>query len=193
RHLLNQFSLVQMARKVVGVGSVGTRAWVLLMHADDGTEPLFLQAKQAEESVLAKYAGGSRHSNQGSRVVSGQRLMQAVSDIFLGWQPTTGLDGVQRDYYVRQLRDWKFSAPIERMTPGGMQAYAGLCAWTLARAHARSGDRIAIAGYLGSSDKFDQAMVEFAQSYADLNERDYAALGQAVAEGRAEAQMDPCD
>lgn len=190
RHLLSQFRLIQMARKVVGVGSVGTRAWVLLMQADDGAESLFLQAKEAQESVLAPYAGRSRHSNHGSRVVTGQHLMQAVSDIFLGWQSATGPDGVDRDFYVRQLRDWKFSAPIEHMLPNGMEAYASLCAWTLARAHARSGDRIAIAAYLGGSDKFDKAIAKFAEAYADLNEHDHAALGQAVADGRVDAQTD---
>jgi len=191
RHLLSQFTLVQMARKVVGVGSVGTRSWVLLMQADGGAESLFLQAKQAQESVLAAYAGRGRHTNHGSRVVNGQHLMQAVSDIFLGWQRTAGLDGVDRDYYVRQLRDWKFSAPIEQMVPAGMALYAGLCAWTLARAHARTGDRIAIAAYLGGTDKFDRAIVEFAETYADLTERDHAALSQAVVDGRAEAATDP--
>lgn len=188
RHLLGQFRLVQMARKVVGVGSVGSRAWILLMEADDGAEPLFLQAKEAQQSVLAEYAGRSRHSNQGERVVMGQRLMQAASDIFLGWQRTTGFDGVDRDYYVRQLRDWKFSAPIEQMIPSGMEVYAGLCGWTLARAHARSGDRIAIAAYLGGSDKFDLAMAAFAETYADLNEKDHAALLDAVRSGRVHAQ-----
>jgi uncharacterized protein (DUF2252 family) len=187
RHLLKQFTLVQMARKVVGVGSVGTRAWVLLMDSGDGVEPLFLQAKEAQPSVLAGYCGRSQHTNQGERVVAGQHLMQAQSDIFLGWTRTTGQDGVDRDFYVRQLRDWKFSVPIEQMVPEGMAVYARLCGWTLARAHARSGDRIALAAYLGGSAKFDQAIAGFAETYADQNERDYAALQNAIKEGKAEA------
>jgi uncharacterized protein (DUF2252 family) len=187
RHLLRQFQVVQLARKVVGVGSVGTRAWIILLEADGGEEHLFLQAKEAQRSVLAEYAGRSKHSNQGQRVVVGQHLMQAASDIFLGWQRTTGLDGVDRDYYVRQLRDWKLSAPIEQMIPSGMRLYANLCAWTLARAHARTGDRIAIAAYLGKSDRFDNAVADFAESYADLTESDHRALKEAVAEGRVEA------
>ncbi|MBV9831126.1 MAG: DUF2252 domain-containing protein [Marmoricola sp.] len=190
RHLLEQFDVVQLARKVVGVGSVGTRAWIVLLEADGGEEYLFLQAKEAQESVLAPYAGQSAHSSQAERVVVGQGLMQAASDIFLGFERTSGRDGVERDYYVRQLRDWKFSAPIEQMVPTGMRAYAGLCAWTLARAHARTGDRIAIAAYLGGSDKFDNAVTEFAEAYADLTERDHAALAAAVAAGRAEARSD---
>jgi uncharacterized protein (DUF2252 family) len=187
RHLLKQFTLVQMARKVVGVGSVGTRAWVLLMDAGDGVEPLFLQAKEAQPSVLAEYAGRSQHNNQGERVVAGQHLQQAQSDIFLGWTRVTGPDGVDRDFYVRQLRDWKFSMPIEQMIPAGMTIYARLCGWTLARAHARSGDRIALAAYLGRSDKFDQAIADFAETYADQNEDDYAAFQAAVKDGKAEA------
>ena len=187
RHLLKQFTLVQMARKVVGVGSVGTRAWVLLMDAGDGVEPLFLQAKEAQPSVLAEYAGRSQHNNQGERVVAGQHLQQAQSDIFLGWTRVTGPDGVDRDFYVRQLRDWKFSMPIEQMVPAGMTIYARLCGWTLARAHARSGDRIALAAYLGRSDKFDQAIADFAERYADQNEDDYAAFQAAVKDGKAEA------
>lgn len=186
RHLLEQFTLIQMARKVVGVGSVGTRAWILLMEAGDGTEPLFLQAKEAQPSVLAAYCGRSQYTNQGERVVTGQHLMQAESDIFLGWTHTPGPDKVDRDFYVRQLKDWKFSAPIEAMIPSGMSVYAGLCGWTLARAHARSGDRIALAAYLGGSGAFDQAIADFAETYADQNERDYAALQAAVKDGRAE-------
>ncbi|MGO9194475.1 MAG: DUF2252 domain-containing protein, partial [Streptosporangiaceae bacterium] len=188
RHLLEQFTLVQVARKVVGVGSVGTRAWVLLMDALDGVEPLFLQAKEAQPSVLAEYAGRSQYTNQGERVVAGQHLMQAQSDIFLGWTRVPNpLDGVDRDFYVRQLKDWKFSVPIELLLPKGMAMYARLCGWTLARAHARSGDRIALAAYLGGSDKFDQAIADFAETYADQNERDYAALQAAVKEGKVEA------
>lgn len=188
RHLLEQFTLVQVARKVVGVGSVGTRAWVLLMDACDGVEPLFLQAKEAQPSVLAEYCGRSQYSNQGERVVAGQHLQQAQSDIFLGWTRVPNpVDGVDRDFYVRQLRDWKFSAPIEAMIPQGMTFYARLCGWTLARAHARSGDRVALASYLGGSGKFDQAIADFAETYADQNERDYAALQAAVKDGKAEA------
>ncbi|HEY5857293.1 MAG TPA: DUF2252 domain-containing protein [Aldersonia sp.] len=188
RHLVQQFELIQVARKVVGVGSVGTRAWILLLEAGDGQEPLFLQAKEAQDSVLADYCGRSEYDDQGQRVVAGQHLMQASSDIFLGWQRTTGPDGVERDFYVRQLRDWKFSFPVEEMVPQGMAVYAGLCGWTLARAHARSGDRIALAAYLGKTDKFDTAIAQFAETYADQNERDHAALAAAVADGRAEAQ-----
>jgi hypothetical protein len=187
RHLVEQFTLVQAARKVVGVGSVGTRAWVLLMDACDGVEPLFLQAKEAQPSVLADYCGRSRYNNQGERVVAGQHLMQAQSDIFLGWTRVTGPDGIDRDYYIRQLRDWKFSMPIEQMIPAGMTVYARLCGWTLARGHACSGDRIALATYLGGSAKFDQAIAGFAETYADQNERDYAALQNAVKDGKAEA------
>jgi uncharacterized protein (DUF2252 family) len=187
RHLVGQFDMVRVARKVVGVGSVGTRAWVVLMEAGDGIEPLFLQAKEAQPSVLAEYCGRSTYNNEGERVVAGQHLMQAQSDIFLGWTRATGVDGVDRDFYVRQLRDWKFSVPIEQMLPAGMTVYARLCGWTLARAHARSGDRVALAAYLGSSAKFDRAIAEFAETYADQNERDYAALQAAVKSGKAEA------
>jgi len=188
RHLLEQFTLVQAARKVVGVGSVGTRAYVLLMDALDGVEPLFLQAKEAQPSVLAEYAGRSQYTNQGERVVAGQHIMQAESDIVLGWTRVAHpADGVDRDFYVRQLKDWKFSVPIEQMLPKGMTLYARLCGWTLARAHARSGDRIALAAYLGGSTKFDQAIADFAETYADQNERDYAGLQAAVKDGRAEA------
>jgi uncharacterized protein (DUF2252 family) len=187
RHLLEQFTLVQVARKVVGVGSVGTRAWIVLMDAADGVEPLFLQAKEAQPSVLAEYCGRSRYSNQGERVVAGQHLQQAQSDIFLGWTRITGADGIDRDFYVRQLKDWKFSMPIEAMIPAGMTIYARLCGWTLARAHARSGDRVALAAYLGGSARFDQAIADFAETYADQNERDYAALQAAVKSGKAEA------
>jgi len=190
RHLLEQFTLVQVARKVVGVGSVGTRAWIILMDAADGVDPLFLQAKEAQPSVLAAYCGRSLHANQGQRVVTGQHLMQAQSDIFLGWTRVPAPDGADRDFYVRQLRDWKFSVPIEVMVPTGMTVYARLCGWTLARAHARSGDRIALAAYLGGSAKFDQAIADFAETYADQNERDYAALQAAVKDGRAESTSD---
>ncbi len=188
RHLLGQFHLVGVARKVVGVGSVGTRAWILLLEADGGQEPLFLQAKEAQRSVLADYCGASRYRNEGQRVVAGQHLMQAASDIFLGWQNVkSGLDGHERDFYVRQLRDWKYSAAIEQMVLPGLLAYSELCGWTLARAHARSGDRLAIAGYLGKSDKFDRALAKFAEGYADRTDKDYAALAAAVTDGRIEA------
>ena len=188
RYLLEQFSLEQVARKVVGVGSVGTRAWIVLMDAGGGAEPLFLQAKEAEASVLSDYCGRSQYTNQGERVVAGQHLMQASSDIFLGWTHIVGPDGKDRDYYVRQLRDWKFSVPIEQMRPKGLRAYARMCGWTLARAHARSGDRITIAAYLGESDTFDQAITDFAETYADQNERDYTAFQEAVTQGRVEAE-----
>jgi uncharacterized protein (DUF2252 family) len=187
RHLLSQFTLKHVARKVVGVGSVGTRAWIALMDAADGVEPLVLQAKEAQESVLAEFAGRSVYQNEGERVVAGQHLMQAQSDIFLGWTHILAPDGVERDFYVRQLRDWKFSVPIEVMLPEGMMVYSRLCGWTLARAHARSGDRIALAAYLGGSAKFDHAIAEFAETYAGQNELDYAAFQAAVKDGRAEA------
>jgi uncharacterized protein (DUF2252 family) len=189
RFLLEQFEYADMARKVVGVGSVGTRCWIVLMLGRDDSDPLFLQVKEAETSVLARFAGASKYANQGQRVVAGQRLMQATSDIFLGWQRTeAGLDGKQRDFYVRQLRDWKFSVVIETMVPNGLRLYGELCGWTLARAHARSGDRIAIAAYLGGSDVFDQAVARFAATYADQNERDHQALVDAVAAGRITAE-----
>jgi uncharacterized protein (DUF2252 family) len=187
RHLLSQFTLMHVARKVVGVGSVGTRAWIALMDAGDGVEPLVLQAKEAQESVLAEFAGRSQYKNEGERVVAGQHLMQAQSDIFLGWTHLLAPDGVERDFYVRQLRDWKFSVPIEVMLPEGMTVYSRLCGWTLARAHARSGDRIALAAYLGGSAKFDHAIADFADTYADQNELDYAAFQAAIKDGRAEA------
>jgi uncharacterized protein (DUF2252 family) len=190
RHLLNQFTLVHVARKVVGVGSVGTRAWVVLLDAADGVEPLVLQAKEAQPSVLAEFAGRSQYKNEGERVVAGQHLMQAQSDIFLGWTRVTGPDGVDRDFYVRQLRDWKFSVPTEAMVPAGMTVYARLCGWTLARAHARSGDRVALAAYLGGSAKFDHAIADFAETYADQNELDYAGFRAAIKDGRAEASTD---
>jgi uncharacterized protein (DUF2252 family) len=190
KHLLEQFTLVQVARKVVGVGSVGTRCWIALMDAGDGTEPLFLQPKEAVASSLAAYCGRSQYTSHGQRVVAGQHLMQAESDIFLGWTRVTGPDGVDHDYYIRQLKDWKFSAPIEQMVPSGMAAYAQMCGWALARAHARSGDRIALAAYLGSSATFDQAIADFAEKYADQNELDYAALQAAVKEGRAQTTAD---
>ncbi|HEY1917850.1 MAG TPA: DUF2252 domain-containing protein [Streptosporangiaceae bacterium] len=163
RYLLEQFEFADMARKVVGVGSVGTRCWIVLMHGRDESDPLFLQVKEAEASVLSRFCGASEYANQGQRVIAGQRLMQAASDIFLGWQRAEAdLDGKQRDFYVRQLHDWKLSLDIEAMPPRDMGMYGRLCGWTLARAHACSGDRIAIAAYLGSSDVFDQAIAQFA-------------------------------
>jgi uncharacterized protein (DUF2252 family) len=184
RVLLEQFEFTDMARKVVGVGSVGTRCWIVLMLGRDQTDPLFLQVKEAQPSVLSPYAGASKHANQGERVVAGQRLMQAASDIFLGWQRVTGLDGGRRDFYIRQLRDWKFSIETASLIPRGMKMYGRLCGWTLARAHARSGDRIAIASYLGNSAAFDQAVVQFATAYADQNERDHDALAAAAKTGK---------
>ena len=186
-HLLGRFRLTRVARKVVGVGSVGTQAWILLMEAEDGLDPLLLQAKQAQRSALAAYAGESEYDNQGERVVAGQRMMQAASDIFLGWQRMPEPGGGQTDYYLRQLRDWKYSAPIEQMDPATMAGYGELCGWTLARAHARSGDRFAIAAYLGSSARFEEAVADFGASYADQTVRDHAALADAVASGRAQA------
>jgi len=190
RHLLEQFSLVQVARKVVGVGSVGLRAWVILLDAMDGGDPLFLQAKEAQPSVLAAYIRRAKYRNQGERVVTGQHMMQAASDIFLGWTNNLGALGEYRDFYVRQLRDWKFSVPIEQMRPNGMTHYGQMCGWTLARAHARSGDRVALAAYLGRSAKFDDAITDFAEVYADRNERDYDEFRRAVKDGRVEALAD---
>jgi uncharacterized protein (DUF2252 family) len=188
RHLIEQFRFVHLARKVVGVGSVGTRAWIGLLLGRDGQDPLFLQMKEAQPSVLARFAGTSEYTNQGQRVVAGQRLMQTASDIFLGWERITGIDGDRRDFYIRQLRDWKGSAEIDGMDPKTMTVYAQMCGWTLARAHARSGDRIAIAAYLGSGKVFDNAIADFAETYADQNERDYRALVDAVGSGRIEAR-----
>jgi len=187
RVLLDRYRMVDMARKVVGVGSVGTRSWMLLL-LEDGAHPLFLQAKEAGASVLESFAGDSEYDNCGQRVVVGQRLMQAVSDIFLGWVRVKGLDGETRDFYVRQLRDWKGSAEIETMLPEGMQAYGEICGWTLARAHARSGDRIAMAAYLGGGPAFDVAVREFAEVYADQNERDHQSLVDAIGSGRITAE-----
>jgi uncharacterized protein (DUF2252 family) len=189
RVLLEQFELADFARKVVGVGSVGTRAWIALMFGRDGSDPLFLQLKEAESSVLEEYLGASQFRNHGQRVVTGQRLMQAFSDIFLGWvHVPAGIDGVARDFYGRQLKDWKGSAEIEQMVPRGMALYGRLCGWTLARAHARSGDRVAIAAYLGGGNPFDRAIVDFSRAYADQNERDYQQLVDAVKSGRIVAQ-----
>ena len=190
RHLFDRFRYVHLARKVVGVGSVGTRAWVILLLGRDDDDPLFLQAKEAQQSVLEPFAGASQFGNQGQRVVEGQRLVQSASDIFLGWLRTTGLDGVERDFYIRQLWDWKTSADLERVKLGGLSILTRLCAWTLSRAHARTGDAGAIAGYLGSGNSFDKAIAEFAERYADQNERDYAMLLEAIHSGRVEAVSD---
>ena len=183
QHLVRSYRLVDMARKVVGIGSVGTRAWVILLTARDSRDVLVLQAKQAQESVLEPYLGSSEFSSHGERVVRGQRMMQAATDIFLSWQRSVSLDGVERDYYVRQLWDWKASADLSRMTERGLLTYTRACAWSLARSHARSGDRLAIAAYLGKSDRFERAIAEFAERYADQNERDFARLQQAAAAG----------
>jgi uncharacterized protein (DUF2252 family) len=188
RILLEGFRLVDVARKVVGVGSVGTRAWIVLMLGRDNGDPLFLQLKEAQTSVLEEFAGKSDVHNSGERVVNGQHLMQASSDIFLGWcHVTNGMDGRERDFYGRQLKDWKGSVEVETMIPRGMELYAQMCGWTLARAHARSGDRVAIAAYLGTGNSFDRAIGRFAETYADQNERDYQALVDAVAGGRLQA------
>jgi uncharacterized protein (DUF2252 family) len=176
-----------MARKVVGVGSVGTRAWVILMLGRDESDPLILQAKEAQASVLERHVGASAYGNHGERVVRGQRMMQAASDIFLGWQRVTDLDGRSRDYYVRQLHDWKGSVNVENLRVPGATLYARVCGQTLARAHARSGDRVAIASYLGKGDAFDRAIVEFSSAYADRNEVDYRNFVKAVSSGRLEA------
>ena len=180
-----------MARKVVGVGSVGTRCWIVLLLGRDGGDPLFLQAKEASESVLAPHVGASSLATEGERVVAGQRLMQSASDIFLGWERVRGIDNRQRDFYVRQLRDWKGVVDPSTMVPPGMGVFGELCGATLARAHARSGDRIAIAAYLGKSDVFDRALADFAERYADQNERDHRALVDAVATGRVQAAKPP--
>jgi hypothetical protein len=180
RTLLDQFALVHMARKVVGVGSVGTQSWILLLLGRDTGDPLFLQAKEAQASVLERFVKKSEFFNEGARVVAGQQAMQASSDIFLGWGKDDGIDSPGTDFYFRQLRDWKGSVNIDQMIPDGMTAYARICGWTLARAHARSGDRIAISSYLGNGKVFDEAIAAFSESYADLNQRDYEGLQQAA-------------
>jgi uncharacterized protein DUF2252 len=185
--LFDRYRYMDLARKVVGVGSVGTRAWVILMIGRDSGDPLFLQAKEARPSVLEPFCGKSEFGNQGQRVVEGQRLMQAASDIFLGYLRTTGIDGKRRDFYIRQLWDWKTSAEVQSMLPSGMALYGRLCGWTLARAHARSGDSVAIAAYLGSGDAFDRSLTEFAEKYADQNAKDHLELLEAIESGRLEA------
>ena len=187
-HPLEEFRYVHAARKVVGVGSVGTRCYILLLLGRDTNDPLFLQLKEAQASVLEPYLGRSAYPHHGQRVVMGQRLMQAATDIFLGWQRIKGLDGVARDYYLRQFHDWKGGADVERMLVPGATVYARVCGATLARAHARWGDRIAIASYLGKGDRFDQAIADFCTAYADQNERDYEAFTMAVNSGRLIAQ-----
>jgi uncharacterized protein (DUF2252 family) len=189
RVLLEQFDLTDVARKVVGVGSVGTRDWIVLLLGADGQDPLFLQLKEAQASVLEEFLAPSEFKNHGERAIIGQHLMQASSDIFLGWlHVKSGIDDEERDFYGRQLKDWKGSAEIERMLPSGMAAYGRLCGWTLARAHARTGDRIAIASYLGKGPSFARAIVELAHAYAEQNERDYKALTAAVNSGRITAR-----
>jgi uncharacterized protein (DUF2252 family) len=189
RILFQRYQLVDLARKVVGVGSVGTRCWIFLFTARDGTEPLLLQVKEAEPSVLSEFAGPSKYANQGQRVVEGQWLVQPVSDVFLGWQRSGVVrDGKSHDFYVRQLRDWKFSMDIDAMRPSAMLIYGELCAWTLARSHARSGDSVAIAAYLGNADTFDHAIAGFASAYAAQTELDHQALAKAAATGRVIAQ-----
>jgi uncharacterized protein (DUF2252 family) len=184
RVLLERYTYADLARKVVGIGSVGTRSWLLLMVGRDNSDPLFLQIKEAQASVLEPVLGPSEFTDPGRRVVEGQRLMQAASDIFLGWiHGADEIDGGVRDFYVRQLWDWKSSVDAETILPRGLSAYARACGWTLARAHARSGDPIAIGAYLGRSAKFDHAIAEFAAAYADRNEQDHRALVQAVAHG----------
>jgi uncharacterized protein (DUF2252 family) len=189
RHLLEEYRMVDLARKVVGVGSVGTRCWILLLLGRDADDPLFLQIKEAQPSVLEPHLGRSAYENHGQRVVVGQRLMQATSDIFLGWvHSKETLDGAERDFFVRQLWDWKTSVDLDTILPRGLELYGEVCGFLLARAHARSGDRISIASYLGRGDTFDQALAEFAVAYADQNERDHAALRQAADEGRIRAK-----
>jgi uncharacterized protein (DUF2252 family) len=188
RRLLERFRYVDAARKVVGVGSVGTRAWIVLLLGRDDNDPLILQLKEAQASVLEPFLGRSEFTNHGQRVVEGQRLMQAASDIMLGWIRVDGLDGESRDFYVRQLWDAKGSALVDSMDPYAMTVYAEFCGQTLARAHARSGDPIAIGRYMGNSDSFDRALASFAEAYADQNERDYDALEQAAASGRVLAE-----
>jgi uncharacterized protein (DUF2252 family) len=184
QHLLESYRYVHAARKVVGVGSVGTRTWILLMVGRDDADPLFLQFKEAQASVLEPFLGRSQFGQHGQRVVEGQRMMQAAPDIMLGWERIVTIDGQQRDFYIRQLWDAKGSADVELMDPSTLRAYGRICGWTLARAHARSGDRVAIAAYLGSGDAFDRAMASFAEAYADQNDRDYRALQEAAASGR---------
>jgi uncharacterized protein (DUF2252 family) len=184
RHLLERFEIIDMARKVVGVGSVGTRAFIILLQGRDDQDPLFLQVKEATRSVLEEHLPRSRFHNPGERVVQGQRMMQAASDIFLGW--TKGVQD-NRYLYWRQLRDMKGSALVDSMDAFRLEYYAGMCGWTLARAHARAGDAVAIAEYLGGGGDFDDSINDFAQRYADQNEKDYRAMVDAVTSGRIAA------
>jgi uncharacterized protein (DUF2252 family) len=188
--LLKRYEFRDLARKVVGVGSVGTRAWVVLLTGRDENDPLFLQVKQAQASVLEPFTNSSQFENHGERVVIGQSLVQAATDPFLGWQRAVGVDGIARDYYVRQLWDWKASADLTSMTPPVLGAYGEICARVLARAHARSGDRIAISAYVGRGRVFDESLASFAAAYADQNERDHAALVAAIARGSITAASD---
>jgi uncharacterized protein (DUF2252 family) len=189
-HPLEEYRYIHAARKVVGVGSVGTRCYILLLIGRDDRDPLFLQVKEAQASVLERFVGKSEYPHHGERVVAGQRLMQGASDIFLGWQRIKGLDGVSRDYYVRQFHDWKGGADAESMLVPGANLYSRICGATLARAHARWGDRIAIASYLGKAEIFDEAIADFAVAYADQNERDYAVFVDALKSGRLVAQTE---
>jgi uncharacterized protein (DUF2252 family) len=188
RYLFETYRFLDMARKVVGVGSVGTRAWVFLLAGRAGRDPLVLQAKEAQPSVLEPHLGASQFENSGERVVRGQQISQAVNDIFLGWQRSEGLDGEERDFYVRQLWDWKASADLSTLSEPGLHAYTRACGWSLARAHARSGDRLAVAAYLGRGSKFDEAIACFSTAYADQNERDHQRLLDAVAAGEIVAE-----
>ncbi len=190
RHqLLSRFEVLDSARRVVGVGSVGTRAYVVLLHGRDGDDPLILQVKEAGPSVLEKHLGANPHPPAGRRVVEGQRLMQSATDLFLGWLSAPGPDGQERDYYVRQFRDMKGSVDLERISPTRLVVYAGLCGHLLAAAHARSGEPAEIAGYLGAGNRFDRSLVAFSQDYADLNETDHARLVEAVEDGRIDAEV----
>jgi len=187
--LIAQYRFVEAARKVVGVGSVGTRCWIVLLTGIDGDDPLFLQVKEAEASVLERFVGASPFAQHGQRVVAGQRLMQAASDELLGWLRFAGIDGRERDFYVRQLHDWKYSVPVDTLLPEGMALYGRMCGWTLARAHARSGDRVAIASYLGRGERFDDALVTFSERYADQNERDHDEFTRAIRSGRVATEL----
>jgi uncharacterized protein (DUF2252 family) len=189
RYLFGTYRFVDMARKVVGVGSVGTRAWILLLVGRNGMDPLVLQMKEAQASVLEPHLGASEFDNHGERVVRGQRLSQAAIDLFLGWQRSRGLDGKDHDFYIRQLWDWKASIDLSRMSESGLLAYTRACGWSLARAHARSGDRLAIAAYLGAGPKFDQAIARFSKAYADQTELDHQRLADAVAMGDIAAEF----
>jgi len=190
QQLIESYRYADLARKVVGVGSTGTRAWVVLLLGRDKEDALVLQVKEAQSSVLEPFLGRAGYDNEGRRVVEGPRLMQAASDVLLGWIRAEGFDGVERDFYVRQLWDWKQSAEIEAMDARTLGVYAELCAATLARSHGRSGDRIAIAGYLGKGDRFDRALADFAESYADQNQQDYDALLAAIDAGRLPVRVD---